>query len=633
MSRRDLPMLLPTGTARQTMTGKGALPGELVELFRAGEADESIAFLAWQLTQMAAGLSVVERERFMLIVGRLLVAQATGSTCLPTSDAERVLLGRVTDLVQVLPGPVHQDPSSSSSSFLPATRRPLVLAGTYLYSARAYAGETRVAGRLRALFERRSVFAPTEIFSALDDVARAAAPAPSAEQRAAVAAVLGRHLGVISGGPGTGKTTTVLALVRSLVRLGVSPPEIALCAPTGKAASRLENDFRGRLAAIMPFAEADRALREQCPQAQTLHRLLRASRGPGGVLRTTTDPLPFRAVVVDESSMMDLDLMDRLLAALAGDATLLLLGDADQLPSVAAGAVFRDLGRFAVRLERGFRADVTRSEGKHIAELAATIRKGDGAAAGRLCTPRQGTADLAWQGAEHVPGAKRSDLLRAFYQRTFHGPAVLALAGRIYRQNDGEGDGTVAADDDRGLDELAGHLGRARVLAVTRGRTTGVERCNAFLHELHGGGSSLLPGEPVLMSRNDYERDLWNGDQGVAIRVGRPGNAATLVAFRTRKGWRVFDPRALAGAIELGFALTVHKAQGSEMDDVLLLLPDSPSPLLTRELLYTAVSRARRSVVVCGELPLFAAGVAAAENRGSGLARIILEHWNTDGLH
>ena len=126
MSRRDRPMLLPTGTARQSVTAKGALPGELVELFRAGEADESIVFLAWQLTQMTTGLTAVERERFMLVLGRLLVAQATGSTCLLTSDSERALLGRVTDLV-------GQDRSSP-----PAPRTPLVLDGTYLYSARAH---------------------------------------------------------------------------------------------------------------------------------------------------------------------------------------------------------------------------------------------------------------------------------------------------------------------------------------------------------------------------------------------------------------------------------------------------------------------------------------------------------------
>ena len=600
MKRQAPPDLLPTGTARQAVAAQPAYPPGLLELVRASDLEEGSAYLAWQVAQLAVGLSPGERDAFMLLVGRVLVAQALGSTRLATSEGERALLARLPDLVK-----------------RPPARAPLLLEGDHLYTEQVHACETRVALRLAQSHARPTPFAPAAIACALDQVAESGAPAPSNEQKAAVAAALAHHLGVISGGPGTGKTTTVLALVRGLVRLGLSPTEIALCAPTGKAASRLESDFRGRLAAIMPFAEADRALREQCPQAQTLHRLLGASRGPGGALRTTTDPLPFCAVVVDESSMMDLDLMDRLLAALADDATLILLGDADQLPSVAAGAVFRDLGRFAVRLERGFRADVTRSEGKRIAELAATIRKGDGAAASRLCTPRQGTADVAWQGAENVSGAKRSDLLRAFYRRSFHSPAVVALASRTYRVEDG----TVAEADARGLDELAGHLARTRILAVTRGRSTGVERCNAFLHELQGGGPSLLPGEPVLMARNDYERDLWNGDQGVAIRVDRSGHAAMLVAFRTRKGWRVFDPRALGGAIELGFALTVHKAQGSEMDDVLLLLPDSPSPLLTRELLYTAVSRARRSVVVCGELPLFTAGVAAAENRGSGLAQ------------
>jgi exodeoxyribonuclease V alpha subunit len=136
---------------------------------------------------------------------------------------------------------------------------------------------------------------------------------------------------------------------------------------------------------------------------------------------------------------------------------------------------------------------------------------------------------------------------------------------------------------------------------------------------LHGGGPWFLPGEPVLMLRNDYERDLWNGDQGVAVRMARPSQPVA-VAFRTRGGWQAVDPRAVASALELGFALTVHKSQGSELDDVLLMLPDFASPLLTRELLYTAVSRARRSVVVCGALDPWRAGVAAAEIRSSGLA-------------
>jgi exodeoxyribonuclease V alpha subunit len=123
------------------------------------------------------------------------------------------------------------------------------------------------------------------------------------------------------------------------------------------------------------------------------------------------------------------------------------------------------------------------------------------------------------------------------------------------------------------------------------------------------------------MLRNDYERELWNGDQGMAVRVRQSGKpAAVAVAFRSREGWRTVDARAMASALGLGFALSVHKAQGSEFDEVLLLLPDFACPLLTRELLYTAISRARKSVVLCGALARFSAGIATGETRNSGLA-------------
>jgi hypothetical protein len=221
MKRQILPGLLPTGTARQAIAARPAYPPGLVESLRASDLEEGSAFLAWQVAQLASGVSPSERDAFMLVVGRLLVAEAVGSTRLATTEDERALLAKLPDLLQAPPG-----------------RAPLVLDGNYLYTQRAHACEIRVASRLAQSHERRTAFAPAAIASALAEVAAHGAPSPSDEQKAAVTTALERHLGVISGGPGTGKTTTALALVRSLVRLGVTPGAIALCAPTGKAAGR-----------------------------------------------------------------------------------------------------------------------------------------------------------------------------------------------------------------------------------------------------------------------------------------------------------------------------------------------------------------------------------------------------------
>jgi exodeoxyribonuclease V alpha subunit len=305
------------------------------------------------------------------------------------------------------------------------------------------------------------------------------------------------------------------------------------------------------------------------------------------------------------------------LAALLDDVLLVLLGDADQLPSIAAGAVFRDLGPLSVRLGRGFRADVSRPEGKQLALLATAVRAGHVENAVGLCLSHSGPDQLVWQGVEHLAPEQRDELLRTYHRRMFGDAGVAALVAHVYQ----EVHGGFAEEETRRLDALALHLARARILAVTRQGSAGVDDCNSFLHTLSGGGPGLLPGEPVLMLRNDYERELWNGDQGMAVRVRQSGKpAAVAVAFRSREGWRTVDARAMASALGLGFALSVHKAQGSEFDEVLLLLPDFACPLLTRELLYTAISRARKSVVLCGALARFSAGIATGETRNSGLA-------------
>jgi exodeoxyribonuclease V alpha subunit len=589
-------MLVATGTAEARLRATPAYPPELLALMRESDLDETRAYLAWQTGEMAAGLGPTERAAFVVLCARLLVAEGQGSTRLALDETDRALLALAPELV----GPAQGN-------------TPLVVDHDHLYTRRAHACEGRVVAALAARLEKLGPFAPRAVEQALRDVAHGATPAPSAEQMAAVAHALARPVGMISGGPGTGKTTTALTLVRCLVRLGIAPERIALCAPTGKAASRMEDDVRRRLAAQSSPHPADVALVRDCPKAQTVHRLLGARGNLPSGFHATDEPLPFRAVIVDESSMVDLVLMDRLLAALPNDAALILLGDADQLPSVSAGSVFRDLGAYATRLQHGFRTDGARAAGRQLSTFALAIRAGEAASATELCSRRSGPRELLHEGIEQVASDSRGELLRQYHQRHF----ALDLARHVFKLREG----TFEADDATRLDTLAAHLARSRILTVTRERTTGSTQTNAFLHDLHGGGGGFLPGEPVLMLRNDYQRELWNGDQGVAILLDRPGRPTSVgVAFRSRAGWLVVDPEPLGSALDHGYALTVHKSQGSEFDEVLLLLPDSVCPIFTRELLYTAISRARRSVVLCGSPDMVSLAIATKELRDSGVA-------------
>jgi hypothetical protein len=457
--------LSPAGTAS---LGPGSgVPAGLLDLMQSSDLDESSAFLAWQLARLPRGPSPAERDDLAMLLGRLLVAQARGSTRLVLDDAACALLASAPEL------------AGSAGT-------PLVLDGNHLYTQRAHACEARVAVRLATRLEP-GPFSPEQLRQAVDDAAAIASPPPSAEQKAAVVAALGRRLGVISGGPGTGKTSTALLLVRSLARLGVPPAAIALTAPTGKAKSRLQEDFRARLGSLAVPPAVDRELLDRCPEAQTLHHLLGATAGPGGFAHRAREPLPYRAVIVDESSMVDLVLMDRLLDALPAAGQLVLLGDADQLPSVSAGAVFRDLGDVATRLRQGFRADPARPTGRQLVALAESIRAGAADTVAALCVTRARVGELRRQGAEHLAAEHRDELLRAHHARLFDPAARGDLIHRVYALR-----GELFEDDESPrLDYLARCLGQARVLAVTRQGPAGAERCNAFLHDLQGGGPSL----------------------------------------------------------------------------------------------------------------------------------------------
>jgi exodeoxyribonuclease V alpha subunit len=456
------------------------------------------------------------------------------------------------------------------------------------------------------------------------------------EQETAVAAVLSERTVVLTGGPGTGKTSIVVAMLRALARRDgpACVADVALAAPTGKAADRLGESVRTAIATSA--AEVDRALAAAFRPPTTLHRLLGYRPVDGSFRAHRHNRLAQRVVIVDEASMIDAALFERLLAAVAPDATLVLLGDPDQLPSVDPGAVLRDLVRAradgtsarVVELTRSHRMDPTDPDGAHVLSVAraclepSTWRSEASTAVG-FRVPPPGTSPVGMGGALSVDAGRLLETLDAWVGRHVLVPELEGLDGLSAELGPDEAPPEVVA--------ALAHLARARLLAVTRRtaeeldgyvgarvaqRQAGPRGARGPSRSGADGRGGILPGEPVMVVRNDYDEDLWNGDSGVAWRTARGELRASF-----RRGARILS-RPLAGIghlVERAHAVTVHKAQGSEHDEVMLVLPPLDGPLLCREIVYTAITRARRSAVVVGRPELLAAALARRGERDTGL--------------
>jgi exodeoxyribonuclease V alpha subunit len=408
------------------------------------------------------------------------------------------------------------------------------------------------------------------------------------------------RLQLVTGGPGTGKTTRVAQQLVQFARswTGAHGPRIALAAPTGKAASRLAESVRESLAAQVEAGGLDDALASSLPsEASTLHRLLGWQRD--GFRHGRDNPLALDLVVVDEASMIDLALMCRLVEAVPTTATLVIVGDPDQLPSVDTGDVLAalceasELEGSALKSRRTHLSHPHRQDaGLEVSKLAGLVRDGD--AGGVLAGLDAGAfPGVQWrQGNEHA----LHEAVRALAQ-----PAYQALA--------------EAADVESALRAARGF----RVLCALREGPAGAQTLNALigaaLDPLHGG-DSWFRGRLVLVTENSYRQQLFNGDIGIAW---PDEDGETRVWFDADGGPRPWLPAALP-AHEPAFALTVHKAQGSEFERVLLALPEHDARVLTRELLYTGLTRCRREVLLWGSEDVLRAAVARRAQRWSGLA-------------
>lgn len=491
-------------------------------------------------------------------------------------------------------------------------------------------------------------FSPEAIEGAVREVAaappvvRGEAIELSDEQLGAITRALGGQLTVISGGPGTGKTSIVVSVLRALSRLDCKPERIAIAAPTGKAANRLAESIRSYLSALAEPGPLDRALIDSKIEPRTLHRLLGWSPSRSKFRHQAHNPLPADVVIVDEASMIDLEMMGALLGAVHPEAKLVLLGDAEQLPSVDAGAVLRDLlpagsapdrrSEIACRLTKSYRMDPNDPAGRNILSIARAINEGEVGAlfeAEEPITFRAAVEDVFFQKVEllDAQGASFDTFLDRWHREAILGlPGFDALVRREYHLQGG----AFSGEDEAALQRLFRHFEGHRILCVTRGNRhrSGADSVNEALHRraaatakatVREGG--FLPGEPVMMQRNDYARGLFNGDQGLVLRVreGDEEGHRFRAVFPSGGGFHSFSLEGLRNQLRHSYAMTIHKSQGSEFDVVALLLPDTPMPLLSREILYTGVTRARKGVLLVGSRPILEFGVRRRLERHSGI--------------
>ncbi|MEN1942062.1 exodeoxyribonuclease V subunit alpha [Luteimonas sp. MJ174] len=503
-----------------------------------------------------------------------------------------------------------------------AADAPLVYEHGLLYLRRYREYERRLADGLRrigravphtgaAASDGDDAHVPAHIAPLFAQLFPEAATTDDPQSRAAAAALHHRLL-LVTGGPGTGKTTTItrmlVLLAAQALEAGAAPPRIALAAPTGRAAERMAESVRNAVQAL-PALGVDAALCAQLPTTgTTLHRLLGTIPDSPRFRHHADNPLPFDVVVVDEASMIDLPLMAKLVEAVPDGARLVLLGDPDQLPSVEAGDVLAGILRAAetratgtsfparhVHLTLGYR----QSAALDLAPLAAAVREGDSETA--LSLLRGGRlSGVHFHEGDADPLQSHRDQLLAHW---------------------------TALADTRDPAEALASAARLRILTAVREGPQGARGLNARIEDLLAGtrrgagpattANRYFHGRLLLVTENSYRHRLFNGDIGICLR----DDGGTLMAWfpgDDARTPRPFHPASLP-AHDSAFAMTVHKAQGSEFDEVWLVLPQRDNRVLSRELVYTGMTRARRVLHVAGSAGVIAEALARHAGRWSGL--------------
>lgn len=546
------------------------------------KADQSAGRLAKAFARFLSqrtAFSASEKQAFENCVMALSHQQSQGHNCIELDDSARALV-----LASGLANLADQQ----------TALLPLVVDRNLLYLQRYWFYENRLAMQIKAMIQQPAEAEWNQfddpLEQALDRYFDDTSGQPDWQRMAAKMAVK-QAFSIITGGrPGTGKTTTVVKILALLQELSSKPLLIALAAPTGKAAMRLQEAV-GNHKASLPCSES---IKLCIPDTvSTLHRLLGVKPLSPYFRHDATNPLVYDLIVVDEASMVDLALMSKLLDALKPGARLILLGDKDQLASVESGAVLADLAEVEALRDHVTTLKVSHRFDDTIKKLADAVNLQQ--------------ADDAWHLLQNVEGA--ASLLKP------------GLVDYVARQ---QAPYLRLIESGAQFDEIYRAFNRFQVLCSNRYGLNSVAEINRQVEQKLSAQKLIhltglwYSGRPVMVTQNDPSLRLYNGDIGLCV-PDKDLNGKLMVFFQRADGSEKKYLPSRVPSCETVFAMTIHKSQGSEFEEVLIALPDIVNPVLTKELLYTAITRAKKTIRVVANETVFKMAVRQKVTRVTGL--------------
>ncbi len=516
-------------------------------------------------------LELVQKPYFKLLITRLSFEQSQGHSYLRINekDQQLILASGLALLVDL----------NTNENLLP---QPLIVQENCLYTHRYWFYETRLARQLKQLLTNDYQI------KGLDDGLNQYFPPLNYKdeidwQRQAAKIALTKAFAIVTGGPGTGKTTTVVKILALLQQLNSKPLQIALAAPTGKAAMRLQESIGHSKQGL----NCPKAIKQIIPEeVSTIHRLLGAKSPPSPYFKHHADnQLPYDVVVIDEASMVDLALMSKLVDALKQDARLILLGDKDQLASVESGSVL---------------ADLTFSLKENTVELLKSHRFGGTIKALAVAVNEQRAID-AWNLLK-IDG-KIVTLLED--------NLINYIAGKYYHFMN-------LIQQQVNFKDIYTAFNAFQVLCPNRNGHNGVNEINRLVEKKLGLSGHWYNGKPIMITKNHVATQLYNGDIGLCLTDSHQQGKLMVFFLNADGSIKKILPSRLP-SYETVFAMTIHKSQGSEFTEVLIALPDSLNPVLTKELIYTGITRAKKMVKIVANKSIFIDSVNQKVVRYGGL--------------